>query len=373
MSSSEGQPMFSPNSVTIVLPCRNEEERIKNCLDSLLGFTGLEDVDWEIWIFDGQSEDRTPLIVKDVAEREDRVKYFHNEHMYQGLAVNQAVEKGVGEFLLWLGSHAEYPADYLAFLLGTARRVDADIVGGMLETRAGGEGYGAAVVQALTTHRFGVGDSGFRSGTKEGLADTVPYALYRRSVFERLGLFDVRLIRAQDYEFNRRVKEAGGKIWINPEIKTVYYNQSSLQAFLMKQIRSEAPYNAYLWYLAPYAFTWRHGVTACFALGVIGGIALSPFVDWIRWIFSGVMALYGVLALVAGLQQAVRYRYLRHLLCLPITFFLFHFLHGLGVLWGLLKLLTSTAPVQKTPEPWPGAGRKRAWPIPEMELESGDG
>ena len=135
----------------------------------------------------------------------------------------------------------------MAFLLGTARRVDADIVGGVLETRAGGEGYGAAVVQALTTHRFGVGDSGFRSGTKEGLADTVPYALYRRSVFERLGLFDVRLIRAQDYEFNRRVKEAGGKIWINPEIKTVYYNQSSLQAFLMKQIRSEAPYNAYLW------------------------------------------------------------------------------------------------------------------------------
>jgi len=29
-------------SVTIVLPCRNEETRIEACLDSLLGFTDLE-------------------------------------------------------------------------------------------------------------------------------------------------------------------------------------------------------------------------------------------------------------------------------------------------------------------------------------------
>ena len=218
-----------------------------------------------------------------------------------------------------------------------------------------------------------MGDSGFRTGVKEGPTDTVPFALYRRELFKKVGLFDERLIRAQDYEFNRRVKAAGGTVWLNPEIQSVYYNQESFCEFLRKQICLEAPYNVYLWYLAPHAFALRHGVTGCFALGVIGGLILSPSFDWIRWIFSGVMLLYGLLAVGAGLQQAVRYREPRHAVCLPIAFFLFHFFHGLGVLCGLLRLVTGTAPVQKTSEPWPGAGRKRAWPIPAMEAQDGDG
>ena len=35
---------------------------------------------------------------------------------------------------------------------------------------------------------------------------------------------------------------------------------------------------------------------------------------------------------------------------------------GLGVLGGLISLLLGIAPVQKTKEPWPGAGRFRAMP-----------
>jgi glycosyltransferase involved in cell wall biosynthesis len=361
-------------SVTIVLPCRNEETRIEACLDSLLRFTGLEGVHWEIWVFDGASEDGTARIVQDYAAKEPRVFYFLNELRLQGLAVNQALSENPGEFLLWLGAHTEYPPDYLARLLETARRVNADIVGGAMDTRAGGEGYGAAVVQALTTHRFGVGDSGFRTGAVEGPTDTVPFALYRREVFDMVGRFDERLERAQDYEFNRRVTAAGGKVWLNPEIKSVYYNQASFGAFIKKQIGLEAPYNVYLGYLAPHAFAWRHWVTGCFVLGVIGGVALSPFINWMRWAFLAVMALYMLLALGAAVQQAARYREARHVLCLPFAFFLFHFLHGLGMWWGLLRLATGTAPVQKTSEPWPGAGRKRAWPVAETNTaQSGDG
>jgi glycosyltransferase involved in cell wall biosynthesis len=373
VSQQAGQLEPGRESVTIILPCRNEAGRIGACLDSLLGFTDLEAVNWEIWVFDGQSDDDTASLVREVVERETRVKYFLNERRLQGLAVNQSLTEGPGEFLLWLGAHTEYPPDYLARLLETARRVKADIVGGVLETRAGGEGYGATVVQALTTHRFGVGDSGFRTGAVEGPADTVPFALYRREVFDTVGRFDERLERAQDYEFNRRVKAAGGKVWLNPEIKSVYYNQASFGAFIKKQFGSEAPYNVYLGYLAPHAFAWRHWVTGCFALGVIGGLALSPVFDWVRWGFLGVMALYALLALGAAVQQAVRYREARHVGCLPFAFFLFHFLHGLGMWWGVLRLATGTAPVQKISEPWPGAGRKRAWPIPAAGAQSGDG
>jgi hypothetical protein len=109
-------------------------------------------------------------------------------------------------------------------------------------------------------------------------------------------------------------------------------------------------------------------------LGVIGGLALSPFFNWVGWAFLGVMVLYALLALGAAVQQAMRFREARHVVCLPSAFFLFHFLHGLGMWWGVLRLATGTALVQKTSEPWPGAGRKRAWPIPEIKTaQGGDG
>ena len=71
------------------------------------------------------------------------------------------------------------------------------------------------------------------------------------------------------------------------------------------------------------------------------------------------MALYGILACASAIQQAQRYRQPLHIVVLPLCFFAFHFLHGLGVLGGTLRLFTGTAPVQKVHEPWPGAGFRR--------------
>ena len=110
----------------------------------------------------------------------------------------------------------------------------------------------------------------------------------------------------------------------------------------------EAPYNAYMWNVAPYSFAPRHAITAVFASGVIGGLLLSPFFPLVRKVFLAVMALYFVLAIISAVQQAVRYREPRHVLFLPLSFFLYHFLHGLGVIGGLLKLGAGTAPVQKS-------------------------
>jgi succinoglycan biosynthesis protein ExoA len=192
----------------------------------------------------------------------------------------------------------------------------------------------------------------------------VPYGFFRRELFDRIGLFDERLVRAQDFEMNQRILAAGGCVWRNPAIQVKYYAQPDLYSFIRKQIVHEAPYNAYLWYLAPYAFAVRHAITGAFALGVFGGLALSPLSATTRLIFLSVMAVYFAIAVGSAIQQATRYREPRHVVFLPLAFFLYHFLHGVGLLAGLLRLITRTAPVQKVSEPWPGAGRFRAWPVP---------
>ena len=68
------------------------------------------------------------------------------------------------------------------------------------------------------------------------------------------------------------------------------------------------------------------------------------------------LVLYFFLAIVSALQQAKRYKNLLHMFTLPISFFLYHFIHGIGVLTGFFRLATGTSPVQKIKEPWEGYG-----------------
>ncbi len=80
----------------------------------------------------------------------------------------------------------------------------------------------------------------------EGPVDTVPYGFFRREFIDQVGWFDERLIRAQDFEFNKRLNAMGRVVWLDPAIRVGYFNQPSLWKFLKKQIFLEAPYNTYL-------------------------------------------------------------------------------------------------------------------------------
>jgi glycosyltransferase involved in cell wall biosynthesis len=342
-------------SVSVLIPTLNEEAFIEGCLRSVQAFELPDGVTIEITVLDGGSTDATRSLVEAAASRDPRITLVHNPGRIQSSALNIGILGTRAEYVLRLDAHSAYPPDYLLLCYDTPRRPGADNVGGIFVTRARGTGYAAKLVQALTTHAFGIGDSSFRKLPAEGPADTVPYGFFRRDIFTRIGLFDERLVRAQDYEINRRISRGGGVVWLNPRIKVLYYQQPNLSSFLKKQIQKEAPYNAYLWWVAPYAFAWRHAITGVFALGVLGGLALSLFSNVGRLLFLGVMALYFVLALGAALQQAWRYREPWHVLFLPPSFLAFHFVHGCGLLWGLALLLVRRAPVQKLDRPWKGA------------------
>jgi succinoglycan biosynthesis protein ExoA len=339
------------HSVSILIPCYQERNFIGPCLKSVLAFELPQSTTIEVLVLDGMSADGTREAVLEVASADSRIRLVDNPNRIQSTALNLGISLAQGEYIMRLDAHSVYPTNYLALCLETALRTGADNTGGIVTTMRRGEGYQAALVQALITHRFGVGNSGFRTNAIEGPADTVPYGFFKREIFAKVGLFDERLLRAQDYEMNRRIIVGGGKIWRNPVIDIAYYPQPDFASFIRKQFVFEAPYNAYMWYVAPYSFAVRHAVTAIFALGVIGGIVLSPFSYTVRVIFIAVMSLYFALAILSAVQQAIRYREPRHIVFLPLSFFAYHFLHGIGVLAGLLRLATGTAPVQRQLSP----------------------
>ena len=337
--------------ISVLIPCYQEEGFIADCLTSVRAFTLPPGTAIEVLVIDGGSTDRTRQLVHASAERDSRVRLIENPRRTQSSALNIGIRAARGAFIMRLDAHSTYPADYLGQCLETALRTGSDNVGGIAVTRAGGAGYQAELTQALTTHRFGVGAS-FRTGAREGPADTVPFGFFRRDTFERLGLFDERLARAQDYELNRRIVAGGGTVWLNPRIVVQYSQQPTLSRFLSKQFFLDAPYNAYMWYLAPYTFTPRHAITAAFALGVIAGVPLSLLSRPIALAFGAVLALYAVLAVIAAAQQALRYRRLRHAVCLPLCFLAYHLTHGAGVLVGLGRIALGMQPAKRSDPRW---------------------
>jgi glycosyltransferase involved in cell wall biosynthesis len=337
--------------ISVVIPCYQEEGFITECLASVRAFTIPAGWDIEVLVVDGGSRDDTRRLVRQAVDQDNRFQLLDNPNRTQSSGLNIGIRASRGEYIMRLDAHSTYPIDYLAQCLETSLRTHSDNVGGLAVTRPAGKGYEAALTQALTTHRFGVGAS-FRTGVKEGPADTVPYGFFRRDTFERFGLFDERLARAQDYELNRRIVASGGKVWLNPRIVVQYFQQPTLRSFLRKQFFLDAPYNAYMWYLAPYSFTPRHAVTAAFALGLLVGIPAALVSRPLGTIVAAALALYALLALAASVQQANRYKQSRHVLCLPFCFLAYHLTHGVGVLAGLAKIASGSSPARRHASRW---------------------
>jgi glycosyltransferase involved in cell wall biosynthesis len=349
--------------LSIIIPIRNEIKYIEKCLDSVLSFDLPPETETEILVIDGMSTDGTLSIIEKYRQNNNNISLYQNQNLIQSSALNIGIRKAKGDYILRLDAHAEYPSNYIKQVYSTFLEQDADNVGGQIITLPGEDKFSAHLVQALTTHFFGVGNAGFRTGAAAGYTDTVPYGFFRRKLFEEIGGFDERLVRGQDYELNSRLRKLGKKIWRNPEINFKYFNQPSLIQFLRKQIKLEAPYNAYMWYLAPYTFAYRHAITGVFTSSVIAGVPLAASFSLFGILFISVAILYSLLAVIASIQQAVRYKKMWYVLILPFCFFLYHFGHGIGVLFGLINLILKRSPVQKIKEPWPGAGKFRILPI----------
>src|SRR4029077_19603285 len=92
---------------------------------------------------------------------------------------------------------------------------------------------GKAVAVAMS-HPLGVGNARHRYPDFEGYVESAQFPAIRRWAFDRVGMFDERLVRNQDDEFNYRIGRAGGKIYVSPRVKYSYFVRERL-AQLFKQ------------------------------------------------------------------------------------------------------------------------------------------
>jgi len=320
--------------VSVIIPCRNEEKFIRVCLDSIIANDYPKDR-LEVLVVDGISGDGTREVVEGYARRHAFIRLLNNPQKITPAALNVGSKNAKGELISIMSAHSEYPPHYLATATEYLRKTGADVVGGPVITKPAADTLIARSIALATSHPFGVGNSSFRTSTDEGYVDTVPFGIYRRDVFSKVGLFDERLVRNQDNELSARIIKSGGKIYLTPQLTAYYYNQARFSGLLKQALRT-GMWNVVTLKVNLDAFRWRHFIPFVFVTAFLGLGFLAPLYFWTHFAFLALVVLYGGAAVVSSLQIGFK-NGMKYAPLLPMVFFLYHTCYGLGTWAGLLR------------------------------------
>ena len=200
--------------VAVVMPVRNEATDLRDAVAAVLAQEYPGTV--QICLAVAPSTDGTEAVAAELAAEHDDVIVVDNPAGTTPAGLNAAIRATTGDVVVRVDGHAELSPGYIRRAVETLRRTGAANVGGV-QRAVGTTPFEEAVADAMTS-RFGTGDATFHYGGAEGPTDTVYLGVFDRAAIERVGLYDERLVRNQDYELNIRLRQAGGVVWFDPEL-----------------------------------------------------------------------------------------------------------------------------------------------------------
>lgn len=323
-------------TVSLLIPCRNEEAFIEKLLQSI------ENQDYpkdklEALIIDGESTDRTKSIVQSWCERHINIKLLNNPHRHVPQAMNLGIAKSVGEVILRLDAHSKYPENYCSKLVHYLYELKADNVGACWITATLNDNPQCKAIRAVLSHPFGVGNSYFRIGAgSPKKVDTVPFGCYKRELLEKIGGYNEALIRNQDIELNKRIIARKGSIYLVPEVTCTYFAREKYKDLAINNFRN-GMWNILTVYITKDVSTLslRHFVPLCFVLSLILPLLFTPVNLWFGAIAA--LSLLAYLFIIISVSFRLRMHGVNFFYA-ALTFFVLHFSYGVGSIAGIFRI-----------------------------------
>lgn len=323
--------------LSVIVPIYNEEKYIEHCIQSILEQDYPKD-DLEVLFVDGMSSDKTRRIVSSYSEKYPFIFLLDNPNRIVSYAMNVGIKASKGDIIMRLDAHSFYEKDYFSVLTKRLIELDADNVGVVCKTDVLNKTPKTLAIREVLSNKFGVGNSTFRTGVnKVKEVDTVPFGCWRRDVFEKYGLYDVRLVRNQDIELSKRIINGGGKIFIVPDTFCTYLARETFRG-LAKNNFDNGKWNILtVFYTKKFSsLSLRHFVPLLFVLSLIIPPLLSIFWFPFIWISIVSLGLYcgilGVISMKLSINKHLNFFYLIW------SFMVLHLSYGFGSLVGILKL-----------------------------------
>jgi len=326
-----------PPTVSIVVPCLNEQKRIRFLLDAIFRQTyprALLDVS----IADGLSRDATRAVIA-AFQREHPdlcLRVVDNPSGSIPAALNLAIRASSGEIILRLDAHSGPHADYIEKSVAALEAGKGDNVGGVWEIQPGAPTHMAAAIAAAAAHPLGVGDALYRHTSQAASVDTVPFGAYRRSLVAKIGGYDESLLSNEDYEFNTRIRQSGGIVWLDPTIRSTYFARADLGS-LARQYFRYGFWKLKMLQRYPGTLRWRQALPPVFVISLGLGVVLTLFMPVLVWLPGFELLIYfGILGL-AGLRIALKRKDYFLIVGLPLAIAVMHITWGSGFIWSIFQ------------------------------------
>lgn len=316
--------------VTVIIPCRNEEKYIAECLQAVVNQSyGIENI--EVLVVDGCSEDRTREIIKEFSDKYPQIKLINNEKKIAPTAMNLGLKNSTGDIIIRIDGHAYMDVEYVKTCIEKLKTSGAACVGGRIINIS--ENEAAEAISLAMGSPFGVGNALFRYSDKEVFVDTLAFGAYKKEVFDKIGYFDEELVRNQDDELNYRLTKSGEKILLSPDIISHYYTRGSFRK-LWRQYFQYGFWKVRVIQKHKKPASLRHLVPITFVLSLIGGTILSAFSNVVKYLFSIELLLYFLCAFIFAVKASKEKP--KHILKIFISFIILHVGYGIGFLQGLV-------------------------------------
>ncbi len=221
--------------LSIIIPCYNEEEFLKKCVDRVLAIDGKQ-LSLEIIIVDDKSTDNSIHIAQQLENTHKKVQVIqHHKNMGKGAAIRTGLKKVTGDFVAIQDADLEYDPNDLKKLLIPLEQGRADVV-------LGSRFLSSAEHRVLYFwHSLGNKFLTFLSNmfTDLNLSDMETcYKIFRSDVIKKIDIkenrfgFEAEIIakisqmRLRIYEigisYQGRTYEEGKKIGVKDALRTLY-------------------------------------------------------------------------------------------------------------------------------------------------------
>lgn len=195
---------------SIIIPAKNEEKNIGDCLDSINAIT-LEGVRFEVLVVDNGSSDRTVEIAKAKGAR----VFEKPDFTISGLR-NFGASQAKGKILAFLDADCTVASDWLCEASRYLNRSDVSCFGGP---------------PGIPSNATWVQNAWFRVRKKKGLVEEVEWLesmnmFISQDNFALVGGFNEDLVTCEDYDISVRLKQLG-QIVADQRIVAVHHGEAA--------------------------------------------------------------------------------------------------------------------------------------------------
>jgi glycosyltransferase involved in cell wall biosynthesis len=324
--------------VSVIVPAKNEEDYITECLLSLMRQDYPQEL-YDVVVVDDHSTDQTVSLIKEMIQRyPHRIKLLKNEGMGGNDARMTALKRTKTEFVIQFTAHGIAKENFISTLMAELEGMDSDVaaVGCRFVPHKQDPTTARAIAVVMTSLLGAFGTSHFslhHSGFVEGLI----FAVWRKSAINQVGGFTRE---GGDAELNAKLRQAGYRLFCTTKTTASYRSRrTNLRTFFYRLFQYGLG-RATITRGLPSSLRPTFVVPSIFTIFLL----ISP----ILLLFLPIFQILGPLILLVGLAYcsvvlasswfyAVQYRLPSFIFHLSTRYVALHLGYGIGFIEGWLR------------------------------------